>query len=1110
MPIVIDAALPSAISGSDLGATRTRPWSAGAEPGGAEAEGEGSGAEGEGSGGAATGGAGSGGAETGGADSGGASSPGGGGGSSPAGAGATSPEGAGGTAGGTRGAAGAGGTGAASPGGNGAASPGGNGAAGAGGAEGAGPGGPASAGGAGGTAGGAGGAAGAGSTGAAGAASAGAAGAGGAGGTAGAGGAGAEGAGGAAGAGGAGGAGGAAGARGAGATIAGGTGGPADTGGTGPAGALRRLLGLPPAPTEFQRVVLPSPLASSLPAIADPLSDLARASSPTVTHFLATVVTDPTLSSPAASALVAELVDFAATYRLEYLASLVSDPDPACPPSVGGEVALGCDVLEDRQKELECLAVAAPHLATMLLAREGDSDALDIPTSRSYREAITGTYVHEVPPPWANIVSGMWIFRVKRPPGSPPAFKARYVARGFSHREGVDFFQTFSPTPKMTTLQVLLHVAAQRDYELQSLNFSTAFLQGSLHEAIWLRRPPSFTGSVREGTQWSLRRPIYGLHQALREWHDTLRTTLAALGFAPSTADSSLFLRTDTTLPPFYVLVYVNDLVFATADTEALALEKGELQERQTCTDLDAASSRPTSLRPSIVRRASPNCSRFCLPTAEWDYRASHWLDHGETLPALRWMGKVGDSSTFCVWGALSLVRDTTASKLSPRTLRCVFLGFPTDAPLWNFYHPASRRVLSSQDITFDEPVCFYRLHPHVSSPLSPPPLFLVPGPPPVDPFPPQGPAPSRVSQIDPPPLVEPLVISSDTSSPTEGGYATADDMATTRRAPRLENPPGFPPRPSSPPLQPVAVDTGAGGAGVAGAGAAGVGGTGGTGGAGAAGTGGAGAAGAGGVGGAAGTGAGGTVAAGSGGAGTTGAGGAGGIVAGGTGGAGAASTGGASAGGTGVADGTGTAPRKPFFYPQAQSSLPPPNLALRQPESRASTPVCARRVTRPRPPPVPGTHCMAFRPSSVPQRVALPSPPASSLPDIPGPESDLAHAASPTVTRLLATVITNSNFESTAAFALVTELVDFADRSRLDYVASLVTESESLCPPSVGGEPTLSSDVLEDRQFELECLAAALPRFASMLLCPEGELDALDIPTPRVTGLNFYSRMLH
>ncbi|CAI7881806.1 unnamed protein product [Closterium sp. NIES-54] len=268
--------------------------------------------------------------------------------------------------------------------------------------------------------------------------------------------------------------------------------------------------------------------------------------------------------------------------------SLVTESASAsvCPPSVGGECALGTDVLEDRQEEFQCLAAASPRLVSVLLTPEGDPDALDIPTPRSYAEAIEGTYVDAVPPSGANIVSGMWIFRVKRPPGSPPVFKARYVAHGFSQRQGVDYFQTFSPTPKMTTLRVLLHVAAHRDYELHSLDFSTAFLQGSLHEEIWLRRPPGFTGSFPPGTQWSLRRPVYGLRQAPREWHDTLRTTLAALGFAPSTADPSQFLRTDTSLPPFYILVYVDDLVFATANTAGLAYVKSELQKRHTCTDL--------------------------------------------------------------------------------------------------------------------------------------------------------------------------------------------------------------------------------------------------------------------------------------------------------------------------------------------------------------------------------------------------------------------------------------------------------------------------------------------------------------------------------------------
>ncbi|CAI7856790.1 unnamed protein product [Closterium sp. NIES-53] len=302
-----------------------------------------------------------------------------------------------------------------------------------------------------------------------------------------------------------------------------------------------------------QCVALPSPPASSVPNIPDPESDLARAASSSVTRLLSTVVTDPEFESTPAFSLVTELVNFAARSCLDYVASLVTESEYVCPPSVGGEPAFGCDVLEDRQFELKCLATGLSRFASMLLCPEGDPDALDIPTSRSYAQAIAGEYSSQwqtamdtemaswmsthtyVPPPRANIVDGMWIFRVKRPQGSPSAFKARYVARGFSQRQG-------------------------RDYELHSLDFSTAFLQGSLHEEIYLCRPPGFTGLFPAGTQWSLQRPVYGLRQAPREWNDTPRTTLAALGFSPSSADPSLFLCTDTTLTPFCVLVYIDDL----------------------------------------------------------------------------------------------------------------------------------------------------------------------------------------------------------------------------------------------------------------------------------------------------------------------------------------------------------------------------------------------------------------------------------------------------------------------------------------------------------------------------------------------------------------------
>ncbi|CAI7874339.1 unnamed protein product, partial [Closterium sp. NIES-54] len=251
-------------------------------------------------------------------------------------------------------------------------------------------------------------------------------------------------------------------------------------------------------------VPLPSPPASSIADGPDPEFDSVRAASPTVAHLLATVVFDPSFESAAASALVAELVDYAVACRLDYAASLVAESESDCPPSVGGECALGTDVLEDRQEDFECFAAAVPHLVSKLIAPEGDPDAPDIPTPRSYAEAITGPY------------SSQW--------------------------------QT------------------AMDAEMASWKST-----GTYVDAV---PPPG-------ANIWSLRRPVHGLRQAPYEWHDTLRTTLAALGFAP-TADPSLFLRIDTSLPPFYVLVYVDDLVFANADTEALALVKWELQKRHT------------------------------------------------------------------------------------------------------------------------------------------------------------------------------------------------------------------------------------------------------------------------------------------------------------------------------------------------------------------------------------------------------------------------------------------------------------------------------------------------------------------------------------------------
>ncbi|CAI7895211.1 unnamed protein product [Closterium sp. NIES-54] len=462
-----------------------------------------------------------------------------------------------------------------------------------------------------------------------------------------------------------------------------------------------------------------------------------------------------------------------------------------------------------------------------------------------------------------------------------------------------------------------------------------------------------------------------------------------------------------------------------------------------------------------------------------------------ETSPTLRWAGKVGNASVF------------------------------------RFYHPTSRRVLPSQDVTFEESVPFYRLFPYRTAPLPPPPpLILAPDPPLVDPLPPQGPAPSGVSQVDALSGTVPVEVAVDSGAArgAASGGATFGGVAYGVAESAIAEPEGAEPggadsegaesggakpRGTASAGGPAAGGSAAGGTGVGGAGATSLGGTGVT--AGAGGTRGAGAAGLGGARtraggtGAGDSGAGGTSARGAGaggagagdpGAGCAGAGGtcAGGAGAGGSGpgdpGAGGAGARGAGAGGTGAG---GTVQRRPFFVPPPPSSLPPPDSVLRQRVVGVSL-VLPRLFVLFALVVVFLVHDLLM--SSVPLQVPLTSPPVPSLPDVPDLESDLARAASPTVPRLLATVFTDPSLESAAASALVAELVDFAAACRLDYATSLIDESESDCPLSVGGESALSTDVLEDRQEEFECLAAAVPHLLAMQLAPEGDPDALDIAT--------------
>ncbi|CAI7894928.1 unnamed protein product [Closterium sp. NIES-53] len=115
--------------------------------------------------------------------------------------------------------------------------------------------------------------------------------------------------------------------------------------------------------------------------------------------------------------------------------------------------------------------------------------------------------------------------------------------------------------------------------------------------------------------------------------------------------------------------------------------------------------------RTSMIHVAAPHFLwPFAVQYAAHQLNLQPRVSVAETSPTLRWTGKVGDASAFRVWGSRAFVRDLSADKLSPRAVPCIFLGFPPDVPGWQFYHPTSRRVLSSQDVTFDESVPYYRV----------------------------------------------------------------------------------------------------------------------------------------------------------------------------------------------------------------------------------------------------------------------------------------------------------------------------------------------------------------------------------------------------------------
>lgn len=177
-----------------------------------------------------------------------------------------------------------------------------------------------------------------------------------------------------------------------------------------------------------------------------------------------------------------------------------------------------------------------------------------------------------VPPNAAyNVLGCKWVFTIKHnADGSVDRFKARLVAKGFHQQPGLDFHETFSPVIKHATIRFVLGVAVARNWPLRQLDVNHAFLQGHLHDDVYMVQPPGFVDKDNPNYVCRLKKALYGLKQAPRAWYNELKQFLLSVGFTTSLGDTSLFtLKTGSHF--VYMLIYVDDIIVTGSSTSLVS-----------------------------------------------------------------------------------------------------------------------------------------------------------------------------------------------------------------------------------------------------------------------------------------------------------------------------------------------------------------------------------------------------------------------------------------------------------------------------------------------------------------------------------------------------------
>jgi hypothetical protein len=192
-------------------------------------------------------------------------------------------------------------------------------------------------------------------------------------------------------------------------------------------------------------------------------------------------------------------------------------------------------------------------------------------------------------PKGVETVDCKWVYKTKcDSKGNIKRFKARLVAKGFTQREGIDYTETFSPVSCKDSLRIIIPLVAHYDLELHQMDVKMTFLNGDLLENVYMAQPKGFAMKEKEHMGCHMRKSIYGLKQASRQWYLKFDETIRSFGFKENGEDNCIYAKFRSGKFIFLIL-YVDDILLASSDVSPLLKTKRFLSSNFDMKDLSEA-----------------------------------------------------------------------------------------------------------------------------------------------------------------------------------------------------------------------------------------------------------------------------------------------------------------------------------------------------------------------------------------------------------------------------------------------------------------------------------------------------------------------------------------